>query len=639
MRSRYLAVLLMAGWTATAAAQLPGPVGVTATVIGPGAARLAWMPGKVLGFQVLRYRADNPKAPEAQSARLDPSITQWDDTGLLAGVSYQYVVAALYPRGTGQTSVSLSIPAAMIKQIPTNLNTTAISSGGLVGARAAGFLPPPPPAPPAAAVLSSLTPASPYPGQTVTLTGANLGGVTAITVGVGSISPLAVSAVVPTASISNVDANHVSFPWPLNSSWWLGIGVRIQVTTAAGVVTSPFGVTVDRQPYITGATKALTRAGGHIDLVGRNLDQVSGGYIGAVAPNTASNPRLAASPGWMGLSASIFTPANCSREGILLLEGITTTAAVQTGTGQTVGGTSQIGLITSLGATPIRGGCGITPTGTSVNPSIGRPGTTVRVTGQGFTWMTGVQYGSTSLQWTPISDTQFDLVLPNVAGNNGGLPLSAFLLNNIPDGTVAGSISPSPIVAYPPLVQGLSATWAECCETVTLNGKGLTDGTGLKPTIKLNGMAVVVGSASYNSATFTIPYPAPGGPSGPVTVSLEHAGGVSTAPQPLIVVDGTTTITSITPSDIPYNVATPVTVRGTNLARARGICMPGSDPTSGQMISRTDPNPTSNTEFQVVVQAYTISGPVRIMQAPNVGQRQYTVCMTNPTAVNINVHP
>jgi len=644
MNSRYFAILMAAGWTATAAAQLPGPAGVAATITSASSARLTWMSGKVLGYQVLRYRADNPKVPEAQSAQLDPSVTQWDDRGLLAGVSYQYVVAALYPRGTGQTAVFLSMPATLVKSVPNDLSTAQISSTSLIGSRAlaAGLLPPPPPAPPPAAVLSSLTPASPYPGQTVTLTGANLSGVTAITVGKADLSvagpnpPLGATAVVPATAITNVDANHVSFQWPLNPSWWLGIGVRIQLTTAAGTSTSPFDVTVDRQPYITGATKPLTRAGGHIDLVGRNLDNVTGGYIGAVAPNTASNPRLAASPGWMGLSASIFTPTNCSREGILLLEGTTTSGAVQTNSGF-VGGTTQTGLVTTLGATPVRGGCGITPTGTSVSPQMGRPGTTVRVTGQGFTWMTGVQIGSTSLQWTPISDTQFDLVLPNVPGNNGGLPLNALLLNNIPDGTLAGSLTSPPIVAYPPLIQGLSTTWAECCESVTLSGKGLTDGTASRPLIKLNGVAIPASSASYSTATFQIPNPAPGGPSGPVSVYLEHAGGSSTAPQQLIVVDGPTTISSITPADIPYNVATTVTVRGTNLARARGICLPGTDP-SGPVVPRTDLYPASNTEFQVVVQAYTTSGPIRVAQAPNVAQRQYTVCLANATPVNINVH-
>jgi len=705
---------------------LPAPTAVAATVTGSSTTRVTWTPpGGVLGHEVTRYRADNLQSIEASSGQLSGATTQWDDRGLLAGVTYQYVVTALYSGGTAKATASVTMPATatviastgtgvLAKQSGSALTTyqpaatgatislapapapaaptgvtvsgttggvavrwqavagatsyrilrapDATSPAGMLGVvpNTAGLyvdnsLPPytpawyqvvtiaadgrsaasaavaftPPPAPP---VLTAISPLKPYPGQTVTLTGNYLSSVTAIKVSSGPIAAtggLTLAGVVAPNTIKATGVNQVSFQWPLNGGWWDGIDVTLEVTNAGGTVKSPFTVSVDRRPVITGATRPVARAGYNIELTGRNLDGAGTGFIGDGPINSATNPPLTAQGGWLGLSAIIRTPTNCSRKGALQLQGSYAVPGYTSWTTAT---------ITSEGATPVQGGCGVTPTGNYVSPQVAKPGSTVRIAGKGFTWLTGIQYGGASLKWTPISDIELDLELP-VPGSPdmwAGGPISVSLVNSIPDGNVTGTVNPAPISAYPPLIQSLSAVWGECCENIAINGKWLSNPVGGKPTVKVNGVQVQVLSTALNTVVFQMPYPANGDPGGPAQVTIEHAGGSAVAPNPLIVVTDNSAITSISPATIAAGVATTVTVTGTNLARARGICLPGASPT-GPFVLRTD-QVTNNTQMQVVVQSPAVSGPVWVAVPPNLQQRQYTICQANPTTVNIAVH-
>jgi hypothetical protein len=700
---------------------LPPPGAVAATVTGSSTTRVTWTPPSgVLGHEVTRYRADNLQTIERSSGQLSSGAAQWDDSGLLAGVTYQYVVTAMYSSGTAKATASVTMPAAVIATSPTGAlslktgstltyqTTTTTASVSLATAPALAAptgvtaslirggvavrwqgvaeatsyrilrapdattppgmlgvvpntsglyvdssLPPytpawyqvvtiaadgrtaasapvaftPPPAPP---VLSALSPLRPYPGQTVTLTGAYLTGVTAIKVSsapVAATGGLTIAGQVAANTITATSPNQISFQWPLNGSWWDGISVTLEVTNAGGTVESPFTVTVDRRPVITGATKPVARAGYNIELTGRNLDAATAGFIGDGPINSAANPPLTAQGGWLGLSAIIRTPANCSRKGTLQLQG-----------SYPMPGLTSWSTTTISSATPVQGGCAVTPTGNYVSPQVAKPGSTVRVAGKGFSWITGIQYGPTSLKWTPISDIEFDLEIPVPPNPDtwAGGPISPQLLNSIPDGTVPGSLNPAPISAYPPLAQGLSAVWAECCESVVLTGKWLTNPVGGMPIVKVNGVRVQVASASFNAVTFQVPYPAAGDLGGPAPVSIEHPGGSSTTPTPLILVTDPSAITSISPASISAGVATTVTVTGTNLARARGICLPGANQL-GPFVLRTDPV-TSNTQMQVLVNSPAVSGPISVAVPPNIQQRQYTICQANATPVNIVVH-
>ncbi len=430
-------VLIVAGSTALPA-QLPAPTNVVATATGPTTAHVAWTPRSAMGYQVLRYRADNPKAPEAQSIQLAAGSSQWDDSGLQAGVAYQYTVAALYATGSGQTSVSLTMPAS---------TTTRSVLSGVTLSRSLGTSSPPPPAPP---------PPAPVP-----------------------------------------------LPKP--------------------------------------------------------------------------------------------------------------------------------------------------PAGTRVTPAAGLPGTAVRVEGTGLSLVSAVMYGSQSLKWAPVSDQQLTFSLPRVTGF-GGVPILVSLLTR--EG-VLGTITPSPIVANPPeltniYIRDVSYTpFAVCCGRLQLIGQGLSNPAGGQPVVKVNGIPAIVASARDAMVEFQLPNPAPGFAGGLVPVTLEHLGGIATLPKPFFYELGPPVITAISPADIPIGVATTVTVTGTHLAQAKGLCLPpppGGYPETGMFLRPDWPPVTAaaNTQFQAVVQlSKATNGPVKVLvpSSTTSGLTGSTIsCVANATPVYVQVH-
>ena len=151
-----LAVTISGLLAAPLAGQLPGPGGLAAAATSTTTARLTWLAGgKIFGYQVVRYRSDNLKTPEFTSPQLGSATGQWDDTGLTPGVTYQYVVAAIYSRGSGQSVISLTMPAIRaITDASTSLTTrTQLSTL---------FVPPPPPAEYTLSTTST-TPTGPAP--------------------------------------------------------------------------------------------------------------------------------------------------------------------------------------------------------------------------------------------------------------------------------------------------------------------------------------------------------------------------------------------------------------------------------------------------------------------------------------------
>ncbi len=87
----------------------------------------------------------------------------------------------------------------------------------------------------------------------------------------------------------------------------------------------------------------------------------------------------------------------------------------------------------------------VIPAGTSVVPSAALPGQAVRVLGTGFSALTAVKSGTTSLTWTPVSDTEISLTLPGpVSGLYGRQSLPVALHHNAPN-VAPGSVQPAPV--------------------------------------------------------------------------------------------------------------------------------------------------------------------------------------------------
>ncbi len=289
----------------------------------------------------------------------------------------------------------------------------------------------------------------------------------------------------------------------------------------------------------------------------------------------------------------------------------------------------------------------VIPAGTSVVPALSLPGRTVQIRGQGMSAVTGVTSGTTSLTWSPVSDTEISVVLPAATpGLFGTQPVPISLLHAAPN-VAPGTVVPAPTVLYPPKILSLSNHWAECCELIAIRGFGFS---GSPAAVTVGGVSAVVVNGTDGLLLFRIPLLPANDPGGPKVVTVQHAGGSATATAPLTLVTGPSSITSITPDVIPLRTPTTVTIQGTNLFRLVGICVPGTT----QVMPRNDLASnlnhmtalSSNDQMTVMVNhkgGTGVMGPISMAMPATVptGSRSFNigsaVCQPNPTAVNVTI--
>ncbi|MFZ1615590.1 MAG: IPT/TIG domain-containing protein [Holophaga sp.] len=227
-----------------------------------------------------------------------------------------------------------------------------------------------------APTLSSFSPTSGLVGTSVTLTGTNLTGATAVRFNGTAASTFAVvsatqiTATVPTGATSGV----------------------LSVTTGAGTGTSSgvFTVTVLTTPVVTSFTPAAGKAGDAIAVIGSGFSALTsvtlGGVPCAYVVNSAS-------------SLSITVPATAVGTGVIA---ITNTQGT---------GTSATSFAVQPGAV-------------GMNPKQGPVGTPVVLTGTGFTPSTTVTFHGTSAAVVVQSATQVTATVP-VGATTGAVSLSA----------------------------------------------------------------------------------------------------------------------------------------------------------------------------------------------------------------------
>ncbi|MFE2161159.1 IPT/TIG domain-containing protein [Streptomyces lydicus] len=217
-----------------------------------------------------------------------------------------------------------------------------------------------------------------------------------------------------------------------------------------------------------------------------------------------------------------------------------------------------------------------TPAVISVSPTSGSTagGTTVTVTGTGFTGATAVRFGATQApSFTVVSDTQITATTPLGTG-------TVQVTVTTPIGTSNQFVTytyvttPAPVLSSVSPVSGPSAGGA----TVTLTGTGFTGATAVR--FGATPASFVVNSATQITAT------APAG-SGTVQVTVTGPGGTSngvpftytTAPVP--------TLTSMTPTSGPTAGGTTVTLTGTGLATASAVRFGATPAASFTVVSDT----------------------------------------------------
>jgi hypothetical protein len=308
---------------------------------------------------------DNWLASVVPSLLAEPGVTvviTWDEGSLNTTPSEQVVALAL---GAGVTPGSTDGTSYTHYSLEAGLyNYFGLGTAPNNGATAT-TLPIPSPAPAPAPTISSFTPASGWPGTSVTVVGSGFTGTSALSFNGTAATFTVISGSQLTAT---VPAGATTGP--------------ISVTTAGGTTSSPASFTVTSQPApsITGVSPASAAVGSSVTISGS-------AFTGAVAV-TFNN------------TAAAFTVVSDS----------TISATVPSGA---LTGTISVTTPAGSGSSPTT--FGVLPTVSSFSPNSGKIGTTVTITGSAFTGATAVTFNGTRALFTVISYSQITATVPTGA--------------------------------------------------------------------------------------------------------------------------------------------------------------------------------------------------------------------------------
>jgi hypothetical protein len=457
-----------------------------------------------------------------------------------------------------------------------------------------------------APTVSAAIPASGPVGTIVGITGTNLTGASAVTVGgvaasFTAVSPLALTVVVPAGA---------------------GAG-GIHVTTAAGTAATAFTVVADTAPAITsfaptggpdlysvtvlgsGFTSASAVA---FNGTAATFTVVSDGEIITTVPNGATNGPISVTTGagsaqsaqafTIGATAvpaiTTMTPANgpagtsvtitganftyasavsfngSAATPFVVVSPTTITVAVPAGATNgaisvtTPGGTATSAtgfVVTSATAAPTIG---------ALTPDNGPVGTSVTITGSNFTGATAVGFAGTPATFTVVSPTSIATAVP------AGAPSGAVTVTTS-GGTATSTASFTVTVAGAPAITGFSPGQGAAGTSVTISGSHFTGATA----VTFGGVAATYNVQSANSITATVPAGAATG-----TIAVTAPGGVATSATSFTVVTvAAPTITSFTPSHGP--VGTGVTLTGSAFTGVTDEAFHGQPVTTYTFVSDT----------------------------------------------------
>ncbi|NLS01651.1 IPTL-CTERM sorting domain-containing protein, partial [Rhizobium sp. P38BS-XIX] len=443
---------------------------------------------------------------------------------------------------------------------------------------------------PAPTVTSASPTAGPTAGgATVTLTGTNFTGVTAVTFG-GT----------PAASFTFNSATSITATAPAGSGT-----VDIRVTTPGGTsaATAADQFTYVAAPTVTSLspTAGPTAGGTSVVITGTNLSGATSVLFGASA-------------------ATSFTVNSASQ--------ITATAPAGTGTVDvrvaTVGGTSATTAadqFTYLQA----------PVITSISPTSGPTagGTVVTVTGAHLTGVTSVRFGaSTASSITVNSDSSMTVVAPvNSAGTYDITATSG-------GGTSTTSAADQFTYVSAPVVSSIIPTAGPTSggTTVMLTGTNFTDATAV------TFGATPAASFSVNSPT-SITATAPAG-TGTIDLRVTSVGGTSaTSAADQYTYIAPPTISSVTPNAGSEGGGTSVTITGSNFSGATAVTFGGTtaagftvnSPTSITATSPAHSGGATDVVITTLGGTGTLSGGYTFLNPPVAGNVSATV---DPNSTN-----
>ena len=290
--------------------------------------------------------------------------------------------------------------------------------------------------------ISAFSPLSAGTGQTVTITGTNFTGASAVSFGGTAatsftvVSATSITAVVATGATGNVSVTTSN-----------GTGIRAGFTF----------VSVTLAPAITSFTPTSGKTGQVVNLTGTN-------FTGATAVSFG------------GTAATSFTVVSAT----------SINATVGAGASGTVSVTTASGTGTLAGFTYLP-----PPTITSFSPTSAGTGQTVTITGTNFTGVTGVNFGGTAAtSFTVVSATSITAVVG--AGTTGNVRVTSA------NGNVnRAGFTFITAITVPPTITSFSPTKAIPGSNITLTG------TGFNTTLSQNTVWIGASKATISAATTT----------------------------------------------------------------------------------------------------------------------------------------
>lgn len=523
-----------------------------------------------------------------------PTITSFTPTSAGAGTT----VTLTGTNFTGATAVSFGgTAAASFTVVSATQINAVVAVGGASGsisvttpggtATLAGFTFIPAP------VISSFTPTSGANGATITLTGTNFTGATAVSFGGTAAASFTV------VSATQIDAVVAA-----------GASGTVSVTTPGGTGTR-VGFTFIAPPTITSFTPTSAGTGLTVTITGTNFTgatAVSFGGTAAASFTVVSATQITAvvaagvtgmiqvtTPGGMATSAGTFTyvltptitsftPTSASPGATVTITGTNLTGATQVRFGGTnaasfvvvsatqidavvgVGASGSVQAITPGGTATLAGFTFVPspPTITSFTPTSAAVGATITINGTNLTGTTAVSFGGVAAaSFINVSATQITAVVA-AGGATGNISVTT------PGGTVmsAGTFTFIP----PPTITSFTPTNAQMGQTVTITGTNFTGATQVR-------------FGTINSPSFTVISPTEitavvgAGSSGNVRVTtpggiVNSPGFTFTAPAP--------TITSFSPTSAI--AGTTITINGTNLTNATVVSFGGTNAASFNVV-------------------------------------------------------
>ncbi len=556
--------------TATTPAHAVGPVGVVVTA--PGGQSV---PGD---FTFLPVPAISSIAPASgpDTGGTHVTITGSGFTGA-TGVTFAGSPDTAFPV-VNDTTITATTPAG----IPGPANVVVLSPAANSTPGIFTYL--------AVPAITGITPNSgPQTGGTaVTITGSGFTGSTGVTFGG-----------VPATGVAVVNDTTITATTPAHAPGAVNVVVQNPVADSAPgtftylAVPAITGITPNSGPQ-TGGTAVTITGSGFTGATGVTFDGISGVGFTVVNDTTITVATPAHAPGAVNVvvqhPVADSAPGTFTYLAVPAITGITPNSGPQTGgtsititgsgftgaTGVTVGGAPATGVTvvndTTITATTPAGTPGpanvvvqspvadsgpgtftylAVPAIASLTPTYGPQtgGTTVTITGTGFTGATGVTFGGApGTAFTVVNDTTITVTTPAHA------PGAVGVIVQHPNGASSPGTFTFDVVPGAPTISGLAPDHgpARGGTTVTISGSGFTGAT----SVTIGGQSVpftVVGDG-----TITITTPAHAAGAVPIVVTTPVG---STPPAPFTY-DAGTTVDGVTPSSGPSGGGTTVTVTG-----------------------------------------------------------------------------